>query len=175
MHFSILAIKDCHWTHSMGHYMMSCISVIGHKDCHWTHSMVIIWCHAIQLLVIKIVIDHSMVIEWRHPIQWSSRLSFNSFNDYMMSCYSVTVRQDCHWTHQWSLYDVMLFSNWSSRLSLNSFNGHLYDAMLFSNWSSRLSLNSFNGQYMMSCYSVSGHQDCHWTHSMVIMWCHAFQ
>ena len=114
----------------------------------------------------------------------------------MISCYSVTGHQNCIELIQWSLYDVMLFSNWSSRLSLNSLNGHylkscysvtgqkvchwthsmsLCDVMLIKNWSSSLSLNSFNGHYMMSCYSVTGHQDCPWAHSMAIIWCHAIQ
>ena len=26
----------------------------------------------------------------------------------------------------------------------------------------------------MSCDSVTGHKDCHWSHSMVILWCHEF-
>ena len=157
---------------------MSCISLTGHKDCHWTHSMVIMWCHAIQLVAIKTAIE---LIQWSLCdvmlfSNWSSILSLNSFNGhYLMPCYSVTGHQDCHWTHsmviiwchtiQWLVIKIVNeLVQWS-----------LYDVMLFSNWSSRLSSNSLNGPYMMSSCSVTGHQDCHLSHSMVIIWCHAIQ
>ena len=51
----------------------------------------------------------------------------------------------------------------------------LYDVMPFSNWSNKLSLKSFKGYFMMSYCSVTGRQDCQWSPSKVIIWCHALQ
>ena len=161
-----------------GHYMISCYSVTGHQGCRWTQSIVFIWCHAIQLLVIKIAIE---LIQWSIFdvmlfSNWSSRLSLNSFDGhYMMSCYSVTGHQDYHWTHSMVIIWCHAIQLLAIKIVIELIQWSFCDVMLFSNWSSRLSLNSFNGRYMMSCYSVTGYQDCHWTHSMVILWYHAIQ
>ena len=179
---------------------MSCFSVTGHQDCHWTNSMVIIWCHAIQKLVVKNVIE---LFQWSlYDVMlfsnWSSRLPLNSIKKHsMMLCISVTGHKDCHWTHSMGLYRMSCNSvtghkdcHWTHslviiwchaiqllviKIVIELIQWSLYDVMLFKKWSSRLSFNSFNGHYMISCYSVTGHQDCHWTQSMVIIWCHEFQ
>ena len=161
-----------------GHYVMSCYSVTGHQDCHWTQSIVITWCHAIQYLVIKVVIELNQLS--LHDVMlfsiWSSRLSLNSINcHYMMSCYSVSGHQDCHWTQSIVITWCHAIQYLVIKVVIELIQWSLYDVMLFSNWSSRMSLNSFNGHYLMSCYSVTGHQGWHWTQSINIIWCYAFQ
>ena len=157
---------------------MSCISVTGHKDCYWTHSMVVMWCHAIQLMAIKIAIE---LFQWSLydvmlPSKWSSRLPLNSINGhYRMSCISVTGHKDCYWTHSMVVMWCHAIQLMAIKIVIELIQWSLYDVKLFSNWSSRLPLNSINGHYRMSCISVTGHKDCYWTHSMVIIWCHATQ
>ena len=155
--YSLTGHQDCHLTHWRVNYMMPCYyRITGHQDCHWTEFNGQYWCQAIQLAGHKVChwMSSMVIIDVMLLSNWSSRLSLNSFNG--------------------QLYDVMLFSNWSSRLSLNSGSmGHLMMPCYAITWSSRLPLNSIQWQYMMSWISVTGHKDCHWTHSMVIMWCHA--
>ena len=161
-----------------GHYMMPCDSVTGHEDCDWSHSMVIIWFHPIQYLVVKIVIE---VIQWSlydamRFSNWSWRLWLKSFNGhYMMPCDSVTGHEDCDWSHSMVIIWFHPIQYLVVKIVIEVIQWSLYDAMRFSNWSWRLWLKSFNGHYMMPCDSVTGHEDCDWSHSMVIIWFHPIQ
>ena len=102
-------------------------------------------------------------------------MSFKSFNGhYMMSRDSVTGHKDCHSSHLMFIIWCHAFQYLVIKFVIEVIHWSLY-VMWFSNLSSRLSFMSFNGHYMMSCDSVTGHKYCHSIHSMVIIWCHAFQ